>query len=85
MLAVDTLQNSLYNPKHNFSCSLRRQDAKPLSSGFSFLWHTLVMKTNFYIDGFNLYYGVLKRTPNKWLDLSNLFSKILPNAQNKQD
>ena len=24
--------------------------------------------TNVYIDGFNLYYGCLKRSPYKWLD-----------------
>lgn len=27
------------------------------------------MKTNFYIDGFNLYYGAVKDTPYKWLDI----------------
>lgn len=30
------------------------------------------MKTNVYIDGFNLYYGALKGTPYRWLDLSQL-------------
>lgn len=35
------------------------------------------MKTIVYIDGFNLYYGSLKDTKNKWLDLSALFTKIL--------
>lgn len=30
------------------------------------------MKTNFYIDGFNLYYGAVKGTPYKWLDLDRL-------------
>ena len=28
-----------------------------------------VMKVNVYIDGFNLFYGMLKGTPYKWLDL----------------
>jgi uncharacterized LabA/DUF88 family protein len=32
-----------------------------------------------YIDGFNLYYGALKRTPYKWLDLGRLCSTMLPN------
>ena len=27
------------------------------------------MITNLYIDGFNLYYRVLKDTPFRWLDL----------------
>jgi hypothetical protein len=32
-----------------------------------------------YVDGFNLYYGSLKRTPYKWLDLSRLCAALLPN------
>jgi hypothetical protein len=34
--------------------------------------------TNVYIDGFNLYYGCLKNSPYKWLDLEALFAKLLP-------
>lgn len=34
---------------------------------------------NVYIDGFNLYYGALKHTPYKWLDLGKLRSALLPN------
>jgi uncharacterized LabA/DUF88 family protein len=30
------------------------------------------------VDGFNLYYGSLKGTPHKWLDLCDLFQRILP-------
>jgi hypothetical protein len=33
---------------------------------------------NLYIDGFNLYYGALKRTPYKWLDLGKLAQALLP-------
>jgi len=33
---------------------------------------------NIYIDGFNLYYGALKRTPYKCLDLSKLAQTMLP-------
>ena len=37
------------------------------------------MRTRIYIDGYNLYYGCLKGTPYKWLNLFELFSKyILP-------
>ena len=32
-----------------------------------------------YVDGFNLYYGSLKRTPYKWLDLGRLCARMLPN------
>lgn len=34
-------------------------------------------KTIVYVDGFNLYYGSLRKTPYKWLDLNLLFNKIL--------
>ena len=35
------------------------------------------MRTLVYVDGFNLYYGALKGTPWKWLDLPALFAKVL--------
>ena len=38
----------------------------------------LLMKTIVYIDGFNLYYGSLKGTAYKWLDLSKLCQLLLP-------
>lgn len=31
-----------------------------------------------YVDGFNLYYGVLVNSENKWLDLEALFDSLLP-------
>jgi hypothetical protein len=34
------------------------------------------MKTTLYIDGFNLYYGVLKGSSYKWLDVVKLFTHI---------
>ncbi len=36
-------------------------------------------KVNVYIDGFNLYYGALKGSPYKWLDLAALCHRMLPN------
>jgi hypothetical protein len=36
------------------------------------------MKTNFYVDAFNLYYGCLKGTPDRWLDLDALFQAVFP-------
>lgn len=36
------------------------------------------MKTNFHIDGFNLYYGSLKGTSFRWLDLVQLCQKCFP-------
>jgi len=39
------------------------------------------MATIVYIDGFNLYYGAVKRTPYKWLDLEALCHRLLPNDE----
>jgi uncharacterized LabA/DUF88 family protein len=39
------------------------------------------LKTIVFIDGYNLYYGLLRRSPYKWLDLYTLFqSHVLQNA-----
>jgi uncharacterized LabA/DUF88 family protein len=35
--------------------------------------------TNIYIDGFNLYYGALKKTPYRWLNPEKLCQLLLPN------
>ena len=35
------------------------------------------MKTYIYIDGFNFYYGAVKKTKYKWLDLKKLFKNLL--------
>lgn len=37
------------------------------------------LKVYVYIDGFNFYYGAVKNTPHKWLDIGALCSRILPN------
>jgi len=39
------------------------------------------MKTIVYIDGFNLYYGSVKGTPYKWLDVFQLCQRLLPKNQ----
>lgn len=39
------------------------------------------MRTYVYIDGFNLYYGLLKGSPYKWLNLESLFDGLLPKNQ----
>ncbi|MDX8386056.1 MAG: NYN domain-containing protein [Gallionella sp.] len=33
------------------------------------------MRTIVYVDGYNLYYGLLKSSPHKWLDLFKLFNE----------
>ena len=35
------------------------------------------MRTFVYVDGFNLYYGALKGTAFRWLDLVSVFEKVL--------
>jgi uncharacterized LabA/DUF88 family protein len=39
------------------------------------------MNTWVYIDGFNLYYGAVKDTPYKWLDLRRMVTLLLPGHQ----
>jgi hypothetical protein len=36
------------------------------------------MATNVYVDAFNLYYGSLRGTPYRWLDLGALCARLLP-------
>ena len=39
------------------------------------------MNTWVYIDGFNLYYGAVKDTPYKWLDVRRMGAMLLPGYQ----
>src|SRR5437762_1904323 len=39
------------------------------------------MKAYVYVDGFNLYYGCLKNSPYKWLDLQKLCQFIFPHHE----
>src|SRR5271166_3733619 len=39
------------------------------------------MKTYFYVDGFNLYYGALKGTAYRLLNLHELFGRLFPRNQ----
>jgi len=36
------------------------------------------MKTNVYVDGFNLYYGAVRHTPYKWLNIRHMCEIIFP-------
>jgi len=38
-------------------------------------------RTIVYVDGFNLYYGALKGTTNRWLDLGELCNRMLPDDE----
>jgi uncharacterized LabA/DUF88 family protein len=37
-----------------------------------------IIRTNVYVDGFNLYYGAAKHTPYKWVNLAELCVQVLP-------
>jgi len=39
------------------------------------------MKVNIYVDGFNLYYGAVKGTPYRWLDIGEMCRLLLPHDQ----
>ena len=45
------------------ACNVRNEDA---------------LRTRVYIDGYNLYYGCLKNSADKWLDVRALIERILP-------
>src|SRR4051794_24978817 len=49
-----------------------------MACGVLRLGRLLLARVHVYVDGFNLYYGALKRTPYKWLDLSRLCELMLP-------
>lgn len=36
------------------------------------------MKATAYVDGFNLYYGAVKDTPYRWLDIAAMYGLLLP-------
>ena len=41
------------------------------------MWAMIIMKTFVYIDGYNLYYGLLRRSPFKWIDVVDLVTNII--------
>ncbi|MFZ1126006.1 MAG: NYN domain-containing protein [Candidatus Baltobacteraceae bacterium] len=38
----------------------------------------VTIRSNVYVDGFNLYYGAVKNTSYKWLDIAELCRQVLP-------
>lgn len=42
------------------------------------------MRTNVYVDGFNFYFGAVKGTPYKWLNIAEMCRALLPNHQINQ-
>src|SRR5579862_4768981 len=58
--------------------SLAGQRGHLSGDGSSFIWSPLLLKTNVYVDGFNLYYGSVRGTPYHWLDVAKLCQAELP-------
>jgi uncharacterized LabA/DUF88 family protein len=42
------------------------------------------MKANVYVDGFNLYYGAVRNTPYRWLNIAAVCGLLLPRDQINQ-
>ncbi len=40
----------------------------------------MTLRTNIYVDGFNLYYGAVRNTPYKWLNIATLCHILFPNT-----
>ena len=47
-------------------------------AALAFIWAHSLIRTNVYIDGFNLYYRALRGTSYRWLDVGKLASLLLP-------
>jgi len=41
------------------------------------VWRPFI-RTNVYIDGFNFYYGALRKTPYRWVNVRKLCELLLP-------
>lgn len=66
--------DDIINFSHDRKLGARPYNVRPLL----FLEFYSRMNTIVYIDGFNLYYGAVKGTPYKWLDLQALCQMLLP-------
>lgn len=74
------ISNLTTNPELCEAWTPKGRGKKPAYAGF-FIFEGIILKlrTRIYIDGYNLYYGCLRKSPFKWLDVLTLFeSKIIP-------
>jgi hypothetical protein len=60
------------------------RERKTASNGGLSISGEITLKTNVYIDGFNLYRGRLKGTPYRWLDLGALCTALFPHLTIKR-
>ena len=72
---------SLYDTKlmQDHPWGFGRREEKPLRGLFHLQFDEgVAVRTNVYIDGFNLYNGAVRKTPYKWLDIGALCNALLP-------
>jgi hypothetical protein len=70
---------SLGLPEFHYSPDwLRPSGARRAKARRCSFWVMPLLDTHVYIDGFNLYYGLLKGKPYKWLDLERFCDQLLP-------
>ncbi len=53
-------------------------DGRGAAFGWPLLFGNSTLRTFVYIDAFNLYYGALRKSPFRWLDLQKLCQLMLP-------
>ncbi|MDZ4849421.1 MAG: NYN domain-containing protein [Pirellulaceae bacterium] len=59
-----------------------RRFGQPIRLAFFYVFTgKQIVRTSVYIDGFNLYYGAIRGTSHKWLNLESYFSRLLPNDE----
>lgn len=56
---------------------LRWPGAEP-SFGTAFAYLEAFIRTNVYVDGFNFYYGCLRKTPHRWVNVRQMCELLLP-------
>ena len=62
----------------DYSVRFGGRKRKTASNGGLSIFGEITLKTNVYIDGFNLYRGRLKGTPYRWLDLGAFCPALFP-------
>lgn len=76
LIVIDDCQQNEYN-NYRSPMSLRGHGTEPPPKRGG-LRHFYPMKVNIYFDGFNFYYGAVKGTPYRWMNLRELCERSLP-------
>lgn len=75
---IDTRPSDFYHGLTDHPLSLGDGVRSRLRAAPAFSSRDRSPRTNVYVDGFNLYYGALRGTPNRWLDLARFCALLLP-------